>query len=180
VIVKTLKFDGNWRFVQYGPTDTINPTNLAPGGSNGDVLTLDSTQIDGKRWAPISSGNITGSGVPGQVTYWNGINSITGDDNFLWDAASQVFTIGDQSDTYFKVDVTGHTIDVISGSGVARIGSPGAGNNTYILVDDSILTTAILADTFIVSSTTTGIYGVITAGSLIGAGTRMVVAIMVS
>lgn len=52
--VKPFKDDGGVQ-KEFSSTDTIPPNNLAPGGSDGYVLTKDSGQPDGQKWAPSSS-----------------------------------------------------------------------------------------------------------------------------
>lgn len=42
----------------------------------------------------IPGGTLSGSGVAGQVTYWSGASSLTGDNNFFWDAANGRLGIG--------------------------------------------------------------------------------------
>jgi hypothetical protein len=47
---------------------------------------------NGTSW--LSEGNVSGSGVAGQVAYWNGTGSQTGSANFTWNNASSILTVG--------------------------------------------------------------------------------------
>lgn len=60
----------------------------------------------------ISSGSgVTGSGVVGQVSFWSGTNSITGNSNFTWNTGSSALTVGNIISS-----------NNITGEGWARIG----------------------------------------------------------
>jgi len=50
---------------------------------------------NGTSW--LSEGNVSGSGVAGQVAYWNGTSSQTGSNNLFWDAANARLGIGTNS-----------------------------------------------------------------------------------
>jgi hypothetical protein len=53
---------------------------------------------NGTSW--LSEGNVSGSGVAGQVAYWNGTGSVTGSNNLFWDAANSRLGIGTNSPLY--------------------------------------------------------------------------------
>ena len=48
---------------------------------------------------PSLAGYVTGSGIAGQVAYWNGTNSQTGSNNLFWDAANGRLGIGTNTPT---------------------------------------------------------------------------------
>jgi hypothetical protein len=52
---------------------------------------------------------ITGTGVAGQIAYWNGTNSQTGSNNLFWDAANARLGIGTNSPTV-RLDVTASSL----------------------------------------------------------------------
>jgi len=52
---------------------------------------------NGTSW--LSEGNVSGSGVAGQVAYWNGTSSQTGSNNLFWDAANARLGIGTNAPT---------------------------------------------------------------------------------
>ncbi len=57
----------------------------------------------------IGAGSITGSGVAGQVTFWNGTSAITGDNAFYWDNTNKLLGIGNGTPVG-KLDVAGAVI----------------------------------------------------------------------
>jgi hypothetical protein len=66
----------------YGPANA-----RVPVGSNGQVLTADSTETLGVRWANPSIGTTTGSGADNQIAVWSGTTALEGDGNLTWDGA---------------------------------------------------------------------------------------------
>lgn len=54
--------------------------------SNGKVLTSDANGL--ASWQTAGSSGVSGTGSAGQVTYWNGTSSVTGDSNFLFSPVS--------------------------------------------------------------------------------------------
>jgi hypothetical protein len=62
----------------------------------------------GSAWATIGgSGNITGSGALGQVTFWTGASAVSGDNTFFWDNTNKRLGIGTASPGY-KLEVSGN------------------------------------------------------------------------
>ena len=68
---------------------------------------------NGTSW--ISEGNVSGSGVAGQVAFWSSTSSQTGSNSLFWDIANSRLGIGNATPE-FKLDVTGNArfIDSIS------------------------------------------------------------------
>lgn len=73
--------------------DTL--ANRPAAGFTGRVFistdTLDLYRDTGTTWvllSPSSTGTITGAGAAGQVTYFSGTSSITGDNNLFWDSVN--------------------------------------------------------------------------------------------
>jgi hypothetical protein len=72
---------------------TLNATSLVKsGGTSSQFLKADGS-VD-------STTYIGGSGVTGQVAYWNGTNSQTGSNNLFWDAANSRLGIGTNAPAY--------------------------------------------------------------------------------
>ena len=46
------------------------------------------------RWEKIDQTFIAGSGLTGQVTFWNSVNTVTGDNDFFWDDANKRLGLG--------------------------------------------------------------------------------------
>jgi len=76
----------------YTATSSFSGTSVGYLGfdASGNILTLA---------IPSLAGYVTGSGVAGQVAYWNGTNSQTGSNNLFWDAANARLGIGTNAPT---------------------------------------------------------------------------------
>jgi hypothetical protein len=70
---------------------------IASGTNTGKLSNTDWTTFNNK---------VGGSGVAGQVAYWNGTSSQTGSNNLFWDAANARLGIGTNAPAY-KLDVNG-------------------------------------------------------------------------
>jgi len=117
--------------------------------------TLDLYRDTGSAWlllSPSSTGTITGSGAAGQVTYFSGTSSITGNNNLFWDSVNGHLGIGTNAPgTALQINhgqsqlirlnqttATNDTKIAFQNSGVAlwRIGnSYNAGANDYAVFD---------------------------------------------
>ncbi len=60
-----------------------------------------------KEWAVARTSDITGTGVNGQVAFWNGTNTQTGSNNLFWDATNNRLRINQATDAGFRLDVNG-------------------------------------------------------------------------
>lgn len=126
-------------------------------GHAGEFLQTDGLNL---RWAAAGGGGtITGGGTPGQVTYWDGATNITGDTNFLWNAANRYFLVGDPNnigngtsllvnDTGQFITLSSNTIEFYSAAqsdlwgrlfnGTWTLGDVATTNNgTSIIIDDT-------------------------------------------
>lgn len=75
---------------------TGTPTTIIGRNGSGDVGTVSvgsGLSLSGGTLS-ATGGGITGSGAAGQVTYWNGTSSITGENNLWWDAANDRLGVG--------------------------------------------------------------------------------------
>ncbi len=72
-------------------------------GTSGQIL---SSTGDSVNWVDAPASGISGSGAAGQVTFWNGTSSVTGENNLWWDSTNDrlgIGTLSPQSD----LDVAG-------------------------------------------------------------------------
>ena len=75
-------------------------------GASGQVLT--SAGNASPTWTTPTTGTVTGSGSVNQVAFWDGTNSLDGNDNLYWDSANNHLGIGDGTPGS-KLKVTGGT-----------------------------------------------------------------------
>ena len=83
-------------------------------------------------WSTFN-GKVGGSGVTGQVAYWNGTNSQTGSNNLFWDAANARLGIGTNTPSEL-LSILGATA---SGAGISLQNADGLGGK--IIADNSRL-----------------------------------------
>jgi hypothetical protein len=102
---RTLQVTGEARITDL-TTDT--PTRIVGADADGDLgeITLGSGLSITSGVLNTSSTLNTGSGTAGQVTFWNGTNSITGNNNLWWDNTNARLGIGTNTPTS-KLDVIG-------------------------------------------------------------------------
>ena len=146
MIIKLLKLDSNWKNRVLQPGDTVDPTVLAPGGSDGDVLTKDSSLADGKKWAPASG---SGSGdsiskifVAGENLGGHRLVQSIGSQVFYFDA-SNISGYGKQLGMTSQSAVTGANINVIL---IGIVNNPGWGlitDSIYYASTNGLITTTI-------------------------------------
>ena len=107
-----LVFKGNWN------ASTNTPTLASGTGTVGNyyvVSVAGNTNLDGitdwqigdwavfvevggvDKWDKIDQTFVQGAGAVGQVSFWNGINSVTGDNAFFWDNSNKRLGIGTTS-----------------------------------------------------------------------------------
>jgi len=75
---------------------TGTPTQIIGRNGSGDVggVTIGSGLSLSGGSLSATGGGITGSGTAGQVTYWNGASSITGENGLTYNAATNTMTVG--------------------------------------------------------------------------------------
>lgn len=66
-------------------------------GTSGQIL---SSTGDGVNWVDAPASGISGSGAAGQVTFWNGTSSVTGENDLYWDSANNELGIGTNNPNY--------------------------------------------------------------------------------
>ncbi|MBN1755759.1 hypothetical protein JW877_06050, partial [bacterium] len=118
--------------------------------SNGTLCTnLNADMLDGHHWSEIPSipaNNVTGSGIATQVAYWNGSNSITGENNLYWNSTNDRLGIGTSSPTQ-ALEVNGNALVTgnewvstsVSSSDGIRIGTSSnpANSRIYVAYDNT-------------------------------------------
>jgi hypothetical protein len=72
-------------------------------GAISQLLTTDGNGV--LSWTSLSDGTMTGSGTPGQITFWNSTSSLTSSANLQWDNANGRLGIGTAANV--KADVNG-------------------------------------------------------------------------
>jgi hypothetical protein len=105
--------------------------------ANGTVISYDNTS-----YQPLLANPITGTGAAGQVSFWNGTNSQSGDNNLFWDNTNKRLGIGTSGPAARFDVVTAVNTDAIAIAGwsVMRystgdtidIGSPNSGQWTAV------------------------------------------------
>jgi len=120
---------------------SINSNTFANRPTAGQVgrlfVSIDTFEIyrdNGTGWDLIGgpgSSTVVGSGAAGQVTFWDGTNSITGDNNLFWDDVNEHLGIGTNTPGH-KVEIngTGELICLHGGSDVYMV-FHGNGNHQY-------------------------------------------------
>ena len=110
-----LVFQGNWN------ASTNTPTLASGTGTVGNyyvVSVAGNTDLDGitdwevgdwavfvevggvDKWDKIDQTFVQGAGATGQVSFWNGVNSVTGDNDLYWDNSNKRLGIGTTSPGY--------------------------------------------------------------------------------
>jgi hypothetical protein len=80
-----------------------------------------------------SLGVVTGSGVAGQVAFWNDTNEITGTNNFYWDAINSRLGIGNNN-PQANIDVNG---SIISNGSLTLTGLSSDSDNTVLILNST-------------------------------------------
>jgi hypothetical protein len=139
-----LVFKGNWDANANTPTlasgvGTVGNYYVVsvPGNTNLDGITdwevgdwavfVEVGGVD--KWDKIDQTFVQGAGATGQVTFWNGINSVTGDNDLYWDNSNKRLGIGTTSPTQ-ELDVVGRAIITKNGE-VLRFNSSDA-NGSFV------------------------------------------------
>ena len=91
-----VKVMNGWELDELHDVDIVSPAN------NEALIYESSTQLWKNKTIALALGYtpISGSGVTGQVAYWNGTNSQTGSNNLFWDAANSRLGIGTNAPAY--------------------------------------------------------------------------------
>jgi len=132
-----LVFQGNWN------ANTNTPTLASGTGTVGNyyvVSVAGNTNLDGitdwevgdwavfvevggvDKWDKIDQTFVQGAGATGQVSFWNGVNSVTGDNDLYWDNSNKRLGIGTTSPGV-KLDVFGSDgIRITTNSGALAAG----------------------------------------------------------
>lgn len=103
----------------------------ASGSQNGFLSSSDWTTFNNKQNALTNP--VTGTGTSGQVAYFNGTSSITGEANLFWDATNDRLGIGTATPLSFLDISSGTTTDIIRFGASSRWGFRRENNdNRYV------------------------------------------------
>jgi len=103
----------------------------ASGSQNGFLSSTDWTTFNNKQNALTNP--VTGTGTSGQVAYFNGTSSITGEANLFWDATNDRLGIGTATPLSFLDISSGTTTDIIRFGASSRWGFRRENNdNRYV------------------------------------------------
>jgi len=134
-----LVFQGNWN------ASTNTPTLASGTGTVGNyyvVSVAGNTNLDGitdwevgdwavfvevggvDKWDKIDQTFVQGAGATGQVSFWNGVNSVTGDNDLYWDNANKRLGIGTTSPDSLLEIASGTTTDFLKLTSTGSSASP--------------------------------------------------------
>ena len=134
-----LVFQGNWN------ASTNTPTLASGTGTVGNyyvVSVAGNTNLDGitdwevgdwavfvevggvDKWDKIDQTFVQGAGATGQVSFWNGVNSVTGDNDLYWDNVNKRLGIGTATPgNKLELQVTSNGHGILFKSNATQIGS---------------------------------------------------------
>ncbi|KKS09951.1 MAG: hypothetical protein UU64_C0013G0017 [candidate division WWE3 bacterium GW2011_GWF2_41_45] len=152
---------------------------LLGGCGSNQVLSWDATGMTWKCASVSGIGGVTGAGVVSQIAFWDGVNSITGNNNLWWNSANSRLGIGTSAPLY-NLDVAGNVrVQSLSAGTGNEVVTQNAGvleSRTIdsrvwgtTLVDGSSLTADYLARISDANTLVTGM--VYDNGSFVGIGT---------
>ena len=99
---------------------------------------------------------ISGSGVTGQVAYWNGTNSQTGSNNLFWDSANSRLGIGTNSPSYnlhnvgtsaFDQGASGDAITILNGGFISMASTRFRATSTQFQFQDNAYNNKVIINT---------------------------------
>ena len=98
--IPALQVTGHYYVVTTAGSATPNGPATTPNSWNvGDwVVFIEQGATD--RWEKIDQTFVAGSGLTGQVTFWDSVNTVTGDNDFFWDDANKNLGIGTATPTF--------------------------------------------------------------------------------
>jgi hypothetical protein len=85
---------------------TFNAKQTALSGTGFVKISGTTISYDNSTYQPLLTNPVTGTGTSGQVTFWNGTNSITSDGGFLWDNTNKRLGINITPDTDIHANAT--------------------------------------------------------------------------
>lgn len=121
---------GSSRTEYNGPHGASVPVNCSVGDWYQSTSPSSNFNICGpaNTWNTIGAGTITGSGSAGQVSFWVGASSLSGQAGFTWATASQTVTVGDASTASGAAAFKGSSSGTVTVKATAS-----AGNGTFFL-----------------------------------------------
>ena len=97
-----------------GQNSTLSALNSGKLIYNSTVQRFQVSQ-NGGPFVNLGVGGLAGTGVAGQVTFWSGTSTVSGDSNFLWNNTTKKLSIGaltifhDTSDAQYTTSIGSHT-----------------------------------------------------------------------
>jgi hypothetical protein len=90
---------------------------IKSGGTSSQFLKADGS-VDSTSYQTALTNPVTGTGTSGQIAYWNGTSSITGESNLFWDATNDRLGIGTTSpNSILTIGSTDATAVLTAGGG---------------------------------------------------------------
>ncbi len=124
-------YNSSYQEVQPDEVIFISPIPVSKLGISGIPDGTKFLRDDGS-WSSVPGGAnvVSGVGTAGQVTYWTGTNTISGDNNLFWDSATYRLGVGTNTPTS-RIDVRGltltdSTISVQGSLNIDRVSAPSA------------------------------------------------------
>ena len=71
---------------------TFNEKQAALSGTGFVKISGSTISYDNSTYQPLLTNPVIGTGTSGQVTFWNGTNSVTGDSGLIWDNTNKILT----------------------------------------------------------------------------------------
>ena len=146
---------------------TLNATTLVKsGGTSAQFLKADGS-VDSTSYQPLLTNPVTGTGVSGQVTFFNGTSTVTGSNNHFWDATNNRLGIGTTTPQR-SIEIFNSTADNhlrLSGNapsvsmGEAVTGSIYQAKFGLVTVNGQFVTAGVAGDFVIISQTGATIIG---------------------
>jgi hypothetical protein len=98
-LLNNVPYTGATTNVNLGAFNLTATSIIKSGGTSSQFLKADGS-VDSTTYQPLLTNPVTGTGVTGQVAYWNGTSSQTGSNNLFWDAANNRLGIGTNAPAY--------------------------------------------------------------------------------
>jgi hypothetical protein len=89
------------------PTSITATAHVTTGGTADQLVGGDGVLQDKSQFQTALTNPVTGTGTTGQVSFWNGTNTQTGDNQLFWDNTTKAFGVGTNTVTFAKNTLKG-------------------------------------------------------------------------